>query len=326
MPPPIKPAAASAQPFQQIQLKLEDLAEPGLPTLNSLFQQVFTQMNVQAGALGKTPLPSGADLAGSTLTGLAAPTSPTDAVSLAHAEANYSAAALAPQLETGGGSALKTYRALNSQQQQEQYSSFLNGVLNTAPTANTSIVTATAPAGGSVVVTVSAGAHLRVDGSQVTYSQRSDTLALPTSYAISAISRSGNVVTATTSTASSLTAGSGVSISGVGDASFDGSFLLTGVVGTTLTWTQIGADASSSGGTVSVATCYYYYLAANSNTLALSKSFASDTQQNRISVNRDGTVLVAVIVLNSGGLDLSQSSAGATPPVATGGIRLQLRL
>ncbi len=319
-------AQPSAQPLQQTQLRLEDLQQPGLPTLNTLISQIQGQLNTLSGALGKTPLPAGADLGGSALTGLGAPTSPTDAVSLAHAQANYSAAAIAPQLESGSPAALKTYRALNSQQQQENYSNFLEGVLNTAPTANTSIIEATPPSGGSVTVTISAGAHLYVSGRQVTYTQRSDTLALPASFPITAISRSGNVVTATTLAPTGYTAGEGIAVNGVTDNSYDGSFVLTSVSGITLTWNQINADSSSSGGTVSTANVYYYFVSGNSHELALSQAFPADTQQNRVSVNRDGTVLIATITLNAGGLDASQSSAGATPPVVTNGVRLQLRL
>jgi hypothetical protein len=324
MPAPARPAASPVQPFQQIQLKLDDLTTPGLPVLNSLFQQMFTQVNQLTGTAGPTQLASGVDVAGKTVSNLGEPQTATDAVSKGHAERNYSAAALAPQLESGGPAALKTYRALNSKQQQENYSNFLEGVLNTAPTANTSTITAGAPSGGSVVVTVSAGQHLYVSGNQVSYAQRSDTLALPTSFAISSITRMANTVTA--SAVTSLTVGTSVVVAGVTDTSYDGNFIITGATGSTLTWTQIGADSSSSGGSVAISTAYYYFLSTNSLTLALSQSYASDTQQNRISANQDGSALIAVAVLNSGGLDTAQSSAGATPPAVTGGIRLQLRL
>jgi hypothetical protein len=46
-------------------------------------------------------------VAGAKVTGLAAPTGPSDAVSAGHASANYSASAVSPQLDVGGSSALK---------------------------------------------------------------------------------------------------------------------------------------------------------------------------------------------------------------------------
>jgi hypothetical protein len=60
--------------------------------------------------------------------------------------------------------------------------------------------------------------------------------------------------------------------------------------------------------------------------LTVAGPFSSDTQQNRIEVNSDGTVLIAVAVLNAGGLDLTQSAAGATPPAITGNARILTRL
>jgi hypothetical protein len=71
---------------------------------------------------------------------------------------------------------------------------------------------------------------------------------------------------------------------------------------------------------------YYYYLTVNSQSLAISPAFTEDTQQNRVQVNVDGTVLIAVATLGSGGLVTTQSAAGATPPSTTGNSRILARL
>lgn len=320
------PTSARALPIQSLQLKNSDLEQDGLPTLNNYLTQVQDQINRLSGATGPTELPSGVDVRGATLTGLGQPQSPTDAVSLAHAEDNYSAAALSPKLEASGSSPLKTYRALNSKAQRENYSTFLENCMSTSPTANTSTISADPPVGGTVTVTVSAGSHLYVSGNELTYAQRTDTLSLPTSYSISSISRTGGVVTANFSSAPPFTIGDFISIAGVSNSSFDGSFQITGGGGTTFTWNQSGANASSSGGGASQGTVYYYFIGVNSRTLALAGPYSGDTQENRLNVNIDGTVLVAVIVLTGSGVDLSQSAGGATTPAETGNVRLLLRL
>lgn len=315
-------------PLQTIQLKKSDLEDPNLGVLNTLLMQIQTQVSQIIGAGGPAHLPAGIDVRGATVKNIGEPTAPGDAVSKLHAERNYSAAALAPQLEAGNNSktSLKTYRALNSKQQRESYSNFLEDVMNTTPTANTSTLSATPPSGGSVTVTISAGYHAFPSGKVDSYGQRSDTLTLPTTFSISAISRTSNVVTATTGSATGFLVGQQVYVTGVGDTSYNGTFVLLSASGTTLTWAQVGGNSSSSGGTVSENGCYYYYIGVNSVALALAGPYSSDTQANRVHVNQDGFVLIAVIVLNSDGMDFTQSAAGATPPAATGNSRLLLRL
>jgi uncharacterized protein (TIGR03382 family) len=74
---------------------------------------------------------------------------------------------------------------------------------------------------------------------------------------ISTIVRAGNVVTVTTAATHSLQAGQSVVIAGV--AGFNGTFVVTSATATTLTYAQIAADASSSGGTASHAAMLYNY-------------------------------------------------------------------
>jgi hypothetical protein len=176
--------AKSGQPTTPIlggQLKLSDLQEEGLPFLNAWKAQIENQVNKLSGATGPTQLPAGVDVKGSTVSNIGEPQSPTDAISKGHAEKNYSAEALAPKLESGSKTALKSYRQLNSKQQRESYSDFLESCMSTAPTTNTSSIAATGPVGGSATVTISAGSHQFVSGNQNSYAQRSDTLSLPSS-------------------------------------------------------------------------------------------------------------------------------------------------
>lgn len=66
--------------------------------------------------------------------------------------------------------------------------------------------------------------------------------------------RASNVVTITTTTAHNLNVGQQVTISGVADASFNGTFTIASVPSaTTFTYSQTGANATSGGGTVSAA-------------------------------------------------------------------------
>jgi hypothetical protein len=310
------------------QLKSSDLQDPNLGLLNTWKSQIENQINALSGTGGPAAMPAGIDVQGKgTVTNLPAPSSKTstDAASAAHVESNYSAAALAPQLEAGNNTGLKSYRALNSKAQSENSSNFLEGMLNTAPTSNTSTIS---PGTSGNEVVVSAGSHQFVSGNIQTYQQRTDTLALPTPYTINTISRTGNMVTATLTTTSTLVAGESVSVINVTDPTYDGTFtLLTSTSGGEgLTWAQTGPNSTSTGGTISTGGVYYYTAAKNSPVLALSQQYSADTQTNRVAANTDGTVLIAVAVMTSTGLSLTQSAAGATPPSTTGNSRLLARL
>ena len=316
-------------PVQFSNFTKADFDDPNMGYFNTVMQQFANAINAGNGSAGKTALPAGIDMQGATVSGVGEPQSPTDAISKGHAEKNYSAQALAPQLEAGTktGPGLKTYRALNSKTQQESYSTFLNGVTNTAPTTNTSIVSAGAPSGGSVTFTISAGFHLYVDGSIVPYGTFSDTVPLPSSQAITSMTRTSGVVTAT-GVFTGLSAGESIYELGALDSSFDGTFELISASGTTLTWAQPGfADGTTTGGAASTGGCYYVYLKNPSHTLAVSGPFSSDSQQNRLAANVDGQVLIAVVVINAGGVVTTQSAAGATVPAAQNkGNRIVARL
>lgn len=318
-------------PIQNIQLTEDDLKSP--ETFNNLFTQVFNRLADLSGDNGTTALPSGVDVGGSTITNVGAPQTPSDAISSAHAESKYSPAVMSKQLESGAKFGFKGYRSLNSKSQQEAYSTFLNRVTNTSPTTNSSVVTATAPSGGNVTITVVAGFHQFVDGSIIPYGAFSDTVAVPVSQNITGLTRSGGVSTAT-GTFSGLTAGESVYIQNASDPSFDGTFTLSTAGPTSFTFPQPGLPdqaTPATGATVSTGGVYYFYLRYPSHTLAVDGGvsgggYPSDTQQNRLNANRDGQVLIAVAVVNSSGLVVTQSAAGATPPATTLGNRIVSRL
>ena len=69
-------------------------------------------------------------------------------------------------------------------------------------------------------------------------------------YAISSISRTSNVTTVDTSVAHGLSTSDSVTIAGVADTSFNGTFTVTVVDSNTFTYSNTGTDGSSSGGTV----------------------------------------------------------------------------
>ena len=71
--------------------------------------------------------------------------------------------------------------------------------------------------------------------------------------AISSVSRASSVVTVTCATACGIAANQGFSIAGVTDGSFNLNGTATAGSGTSFTFNQAGANASSSGGTVTPA-------------------------------------------------------------------------
>jgi hypothetical protein len=100
------PPAATPLPIQRVQFTAKDFAEnPG--SVNVTLNQLIGAIQSLQGSSGPSVLPSGIDVAGSTITGLAAPTSPSDAISAGHAANQYSASSLGPQLDIGGKNALK---------------------------------------------------------------------------------------------------------------------------------------------------------------------------------------------------------------------------
>jgi hypothetical protein len=309
--------------------KKEDLQGENLDFFNQWMTTIAQAINAQQGTAGPVKLQGHLDLQGNRIMNVGKPVDDTDAVSQAVATTQFGAAALQPQIEALGKHVLQTARRLNDKVQRENYSSFLNGLVSTAPTTNTSLVTFGAPSGGTVSVNVSGGQHQKVDGSQVAYASRTDILSLPAPFTIVSIARSGNEVTLQTSGANPYTSGETVAIVGVTDSSFDGSFTIDSITNPThFTYPQIAPDATSSGGTVSSGGVFYYYLRRGSNTLGLASNVfgSGDNWQARLKASFDGQTIIAVVRLGSGGGDNVNSAAGLTNPVPGANIHIFGRL
>lgn len=150
----------------------------GAATVNDWLQKVTLAINTLYGFHGTIPLQNAIDMNGNSITNLAAPVALTDAVHLAAAQAAFGPDVVQAAMEVTGNQILQTVRQLNNPFQREQYSSFLNDVMNTAPSSNSSVITVV-PSGGNTVITVPAGTYLWGDGSSVTYAQRVDTIPSP---------------------------------------------------------------------------------------------------------------------------------------------------
>jgi len=306
--------------------KLADLQDEHLTLFNQWMTAIAQAINAQAGHGGPVKLASSLDLNGNSIINTGPPVKPSDVVTLDYAMKNFSPAAVRPQLESTSKTPLLSYRQLNNQVQRENYSSFLQGVLNTAPTANTSILTATPPAGGSIDVTVSAGFLQHVDGSQVPYASRTDTLPIATSYSITTLSRTAGVVTATLGSTYLGAINDQIGITGAIATQWQGVFVVANIAGNVVTYNQGGANDSESGGILTLVVTYYYTISRGQNHLGLSALGAGDTWSNRVGASLDGTTIVAVVVITVAGLDPLNSAAGATIPVSGSSLPVIRRL
>lgn len=108
-------------PIQAPNFREEDLkAENGYGYLNQWATQVTLAANLANGAVGPTVLPKGLDTQGGRITGIPAPEHPSDAISSGHAQTQFSAPSLQPQLDIGGKNTLKGLSYLYGWQQQNQ--------------------------------------------------------------------------------------------------------------------------------------------------------------------------------------------------------------
>jgi hypothetical protein len=317
------PANAAFAPLALQQFTKEDFAsDDGVAMLNQHLSLLTQRLNAVQGNVGKVAFPAGVDMAGQAIENVNGVGPQHAAISHAQAEARYSAAALSPQLEAGQPTSLRSMRRLNDPTQTENHSNFMEGMLSTSPTTSTSTIT-----GSGSTVTVSAGYHLRPSGNIVPYAARTDTVSLSPTVSILTLVRASSIVTATTSGPHGLTPGAVITITSAIDPTFDGQFVVASTpTTTTFTYAQIAANASTTGGAVSEGSVFYYFLAANQKTLSLVGPFGSDSQQNRLSANRDGTVLIAVASFSGGEFNAAESAAGTTPPVANGGSYVLHRL
>lgn len=305
----------------------KDLEHESLPEVNQYLVQVSQALNYLLGHAGPIKLNNSLDLGGNPIQNAGVPSNPNDVVNLEFALKNYSAEALRPNIEALGKQVLSSMRRLNDTIQRENYSSFLNGVLNTAPTANTATVSATTPVGGSCTVTVSAGFHQRVDGSQVPFSLRSDTFLLPIAFSYTSATRTAGRVTVVTPAPSGVTGGQAIALGGASNSSFNGFFVVDKVDSPTqFEYIQGGVDASTSGGGYTPVNVYYYTISKGQTTLNLVPAAGADSWSNRVAASNDGTTLVAVVALDVNGLEIVNSAAGATSPQAGGNVPVVRRI
>lgn len=107
-PTPSSTPSSNPLPIQFTNFSKEDLqSDAGVSRLNLLFAQYTPIINALLGSAGPTLLPSGVDVQGAKVTGLAAPKNESDAVSFGHAQGSYGPAAQQPQLDIGGDYTLK---------------------------------------------------------------------------------------------------------------------------------------------------------------------------------------------------------------------------
>jgi len=321
-------------PFQAPVFKKEDLERDGLPELNQFISLISQWVNYLSGFRGPIKLGSPVDMSGNPIRNAGVPSSPNDVVNLEYALRNYGASAVQPQLDAMGKKILQSARRLNDQVQVEKYSSFLNGVLNTTPTANTSTISFGTVGGTppSVTVTITAGLHQRLDGSNVPYIATNDTIAIPNSFPLSSLTRTGGIVTgvATGSLVGAVFGGSTLVISGATPSSFDGQSICTNFSPpSTFSYNQIGLPnvGASVPGTLTTGGIYYYSIKYGQSSLTRRGPFyPSDTWSQRVVSHSDGETLVAVVVLNGGGGDTLNSAAGQTPPAAGAAVPVLRRL
>lgn len=314
-------------PVQAPIFKKSDFEDEGLTLFNQTMTAFAQAINSALGHAGPVVLRSGLDLNGNAITNTGAPRTPSDVVTLEYAQQNYGAGAIQPQLEATSATPLQTYRQLNSKVQRENYSTFLQGILNTAPTANTSELSSAPPGGGFVSVTVSSGFLQHVDGSQLPYASRTDSFPLATAYTITSLTRAAGVVTAVLGSAFTGVVGQQIQITGPIAAEWQGIFIVgSPIVGSTIVYSQPGANDSESGGILTYLDTYYYTLSRGQNVLGLIGPVSADTWSNRVGGSFDGSTIVAVVIITSSGIDPINSAAGASLPVTGASIPVIRRL
>lgn len=297
------------------------LPKPTFPELSPQFQLFISQLtdtvNSLGGYNGEIVLNNHLNLNGSRITGVAPAASPSDVVTSEVAEANYSAKAIQPKLESTGSNPLRSVRRVNDPNQRESGSSFLNDLMSTPPSAN-DVIPLTSSAMGGVSVTIPAGLFQFADGSSVYLQSRTDLLSLPASYPIASISSVGNLVTVVTSAPTGVVVGQGVTIAGVSPSSFNGSFTVVSVISSTsFTYQEDLGTVSGSGGRVELNNVWYYSVTKRSNIVRLFGPLSGDTSANRLTVCFDSFTIIAVVVLTSTGSDVASSGGGGSAIVGS---------
>ena len=290
-----------------------------------LMSQLIDNVNMLAGHSGPVQIADDLDLSGNQIKNVAPPSAGSDVLTREAAESSYSAAALRPQLESGGSTPFSGYRQINNGSQRESAASFLNDLMSTPPNANAIYPTLTT-SGGSVQSVIPASLFTFSDGSTILLNGRTDLLSLPMQYALSSITAASGVVTAVfayTGTPPSIAAGNAGTIAGVSAVAFNGTFTLISVVidtiGMTVTveYQDPSAPGSGTGGYFQLNGVYYYAAKKRSQDIYLLGPYESDTNQNRINAAFDGYQLVCVVVITNSGGQVAQSGGGGSPLVGS---------
>ena len=315
------------QPLQQVTYKKSDFDDESLTLLNQDLTNIRQAVNGFLGVGGVAKFPAGIDLAGSRVQNVGPAQAITDAVSQEYGNTQYGAAALKPLFESLGKQVMQTYRRLSDPNQQEQTSSHLNSLSSTSPTTNSSIVIPGIPTGGFVPVTITGGLHQFMDRSAQPYAAYNDSLPLAVGYPISgSLVRSGGVVSGATVGANILVAGDTIAIINASDSSFNGQFVLASAASPNFTYNQSAPNGSATGATISFGNVYYYLRSTGQSVLNRVGPFGEDTWENRLNGSFDRSTLIATVVVTGMGIDPTASSAGATPPAQTNGVRIFGRL
>ena len=298
--------------------QIPKLTFPGMDPVQAMhYSQMIDAVNSLLGFNGEIPLQNHINMQGYQVKNIGPATDPTDALSSALAESQYSASALSPKLAPSGSQPMPGYRILGSATQRESSSSWLNDLLSTPPNSNGILPTLTSGV-GTVTVTIPASLFTFADGSTLLLQARTDILTVPAEFAISAISCVGNLVSVTCAP-SGLVAGQAATITEVDPASFNGTFPI-------ISSTSGGADleyqldlgtVSGAGGFVQVNGVYYYSVAKRSTIIKLFGPYASDTLQNRLQASPDGYQIVAVVTLTKSGGILDSTGGGGSPIVGS---------
>lgn len=283
--------------------------------------QIIDAVNTHSGYMGPQKLASGLDLDGNKISNVGAAEGPADVLTSGQAETKYSAAALRPQLESGGKHPFVGYRQINNGTQREQQSSWLNDLMSTPPAASTVFPTIT-NTGLGVQVSIPESTFTFADGSTVSLQGRVDLLSLPAQYAISSLAVSAGVVTCDCSP-SGLVAGEVATIVPGTNATFAGTFQLISSTGggSVLQMQNSSASGTDASGDVQTGHIYYYSIKKRAKNLVLNGPFSVDNASNRLEVCADGSQIVAVVTVTNSGGQLASSGGGGTPltgPPASG--------
>ena len=270
-------------------------------------------INTLGGYNGELVLSNHLNLNGNQIKNVAPPTAGGDVLTSEAAEAAYSAAALKPQLSPNGSQPMPAYRIINSGSQRESQSSFLNDLMSTPPNAN-NIYPLLSNVSGGVQVIIPSSPFTFADGSSILLLSRTDTLSLPTVYAISTIGCVSNLVTVQTVNPISVSRGQVVTIMGVSPAGFNGPWEVTTYTPPNeFTYQDFLGTVSGSGGNVELGNTYYYTVKKRSQLVTLVGPLSGDTSYNRLKVCNDGSQIVAVVSLTSSGGVVAQSGGGGSP-------------